>query len=67
MQLFLEGSKASASLVAEEDTVVQVMKAYYLNVLFRYKPQLAGRFYHYLAFVLANSLAMKEEAKCGAK
>jgi len=60
---FLEGTDASASVVADEnDTVVHVIEGYYLDVLFEYYPGLSGRFYHFLATVLSTRLKQREAA-----
>jgi len=65
---FLEGTAATASVVANEpDTVVRVLESYYLDVLFDYYPGLSGRFYHYLATVLATRLKLRESAAQGGK
>jgi len=63
---FLEGTDASASVVADEnDTVVHVIEGYYLDVLFDYYPGLSGRFYHFLATVLSTRLKQRETAALG--
>uniref|UniRef100_A0A6B2L6K3 Cyclic nucleotide-binding domain-containing protein n=1 Tax=Arcella intermedia TaxID=1963864 RepID=A0A6B2L6K3_9EUKA len=59
---FLEGTPATASVVANEDgTVVRVLEGYFLEVLFNYYPGLSGRFYHYLASVLSTRLTIREK------
>jgi len=58
---FLQGCPATASVVACEDTEVNVIAAYYLHVLFQYQPQVAGRFYHYLASVLSKKITGREK------
>jgi len=61
---FLEGSGATASVVADEDnTVIHVIEGYYLDILFDYFPHLSGRFYHYLATVLSTRLKSREAAE----
>jgi len=61
---FLEGSSATASVVAdEEDTVIHVIEGFYLDILFDYYPGMSGRFYHFLATVLSGRLKMRENAE----
>jgi len=63
---FLEGTGATASVVANEsDTVIHVIEGYYLDILFDYFPGLSGRFYHYLATVLSTRLKQREAAGQG--
>jgi len=57
----LEGTPATTSVIANEDTSVYVIEAYFLNVLFQHYPELAGRFFLYLAFVLAQRMATREK------
>jgi len=61
---FLEGpgARATASVVANEDTVVNVIEGYYLNILFEYNSGLSGRFYHFLGSVIVKRLKMREAA-----
>lgn len=61
---FLEGGKASASVVCDkDDTKVAIIEGYWLDVLFQYYPELSGRFYHYLANVLSKRLKQRENAQ----
>lgn len=58
---FLEGGKASASVVADQfDTQTAIIEGYYLEIVFQYHPELSGRFYHYLANVLSKRLKQRE-------
>lgn len=60
---FLEGGKASASVVCDkDDTQIAIIEGYWLDVLFQYHPELSGRFYHYLANVLSKRLKQRESA-----
>lgn len=60
---FLEGGKASASVVCDKDeTQIAIIEGYWLDVLFQYYPELSGRFYHYLANVLSKRLKQREAA-----
>lgn len=54
---FLEGVKTTASIIADKDeTMVYVLEARNLRVLFFRNPGLAGRFYEYLAITLSRRL-----------
>jgi len=57
---FLEGCPATATVIACEELEVNIIEAYYLHVLFQYQPQVAGRFYHYLASVLSKRITERE-------
>jgi len=57
---FIEGDRASASVIAAEDTSIQVIEAYFLCVLFAHYPDIAGRFYHYLSSVLSKRVIERE-------
>jgi len=61
---FLEGpgARATASVVANEDTLVNVIEGYYLNILFQYNSGLSGRFYHFLGSVIVKRLKVREAA-----
>lgn len=60
---FLEGGAASASVVADEpETAIHIIEGYFLDVLFQRTPGLSGRFYHYLASLLAKRVALREGA-----
>jgi CRP-like cAMP-binding protein len=64
---FLEGGKASASVVCDkDDTQIAIIEGYWLDVLFQYHPELSGRFYHYLANVLSKRLKQRESAAASA-
>lgn len=43
---FIEGpgSKATATVRADEDTTIQVMEGYFLDIMFDYFPGLSGRY-----------------------
>jgi len=56
------GGRATASVVANEDTVVNVIEGYYLNILFEYYSGLSGRFYHFLGSAIAKRIKMREAA-----
>jgi CRP-like cAMP-binding protein len=58
---FLEGGRASASVVCDkDDTQIAIIEGYFLEILFEYYPDLPGRFYHYLAAVLSKRLKQRE-------
>jgi hypothetical protein len=60
---FLEGGAATASVVADEnEATVYIIEGYYLDILFQRNPRLSGRFYHYLAQLLAKRVAQREAA-----
>jgi len=60
---FLENGKATASVIASgEDCSVYIVEGFYINTLFVDYPALAGRFYSFLATVLAKRLNDREEA-----
>eukprot|EP01114_Cavostelium_apophysatum_P015009 TRINITY_DN4008_c0_g1_i4.p1 TRINITY_DN4008_c0_g1~~TRINITY_DN4008_c0_g1_i4.p1 ORF type:complete len:1425 (+),score=391.51 TRINITY_DN4008_c0_g1_i4:717-4991(+) len=59
---FLLSGGASASVIAESDqTEVYILEGYYINVLFGIQPELAGRFYKYLADTLQRTIRSREE------
>eukprot|EP01125_Pyxidicula_operculata_P005664 TRINITY_DN1986_c0_g1_i1.p1 TRINITY_DN1986_c0_g1~~TRINITY_DN1986_c0_g1_i1.p1 ORF type:complete len:2857 (+),score=968.14 TRINITY_DN1986_c0_g1_i1:65-8635(+) len=58
---FLENGRATASVIAQVATEVYIIEAYFLNILFQHFPALAGRFYHYLAGVLAKRVITREQ------
>ena len=59
---FLEGGRASASVVCDkDDTQIAIIEGYFLEILFEYYPDLPGRFYHYLAAVLSKRLKQREQ------
>lgn len=58
---FLEGGKASASVLCDkDDTQIAIIEGYWLDALFQYYPELSGRFFHYLARVLSKRLKQRE-------
>jgi len=60
---FLENGKATASVIASgDDCSVYIVEGFYINTLFVDYPALAGRFYSFLATVLAKRLNDREEA-----
>eukprot|EP01130_Rhizamoeba_saxonica_P014731 TRINITY_DN6464_c0_g1_i1.p1 TRINITY_DN6464_c0_g1~~TRINITY_DN6464_c0_g1_i1.p1 ORF type:complete len:1172 (+),score=302.35 TRINITY_DN6464_c0_g1_i1:87-3518(+) len=62
---FLEGAtgRTTASVVADsEDTRIDILEGFFLDILFNYDPGMAGRFYHYLAYILSNRLSDREAA-----
>lgn len=52
--------KASASVVADTDVDLYIIEGSWVNILFVKYPGMAGRFYHYLASVLAHRLKKQE-------
>lgn len=59
---FLQGGAASASVVADADSVdLYVIEAYFVSVLFMRQPALAGRFYRHLSLELSARLAAREQ------
>jgi len=60
---FLEGGVASASVIADVDnTTVHIIEGYFLNILFQYHSELAGRFFNYICNVLSKRLSERESA-----
>jgi CRP-like cAMP-binding protein len=53
-------AKASASVVADENVDLYIIEGSWINILFVKYPGMAGRFYHYLASVLAHRLKKQE-------
>ncbi len=50
---FLAGSAATATcLVESEEAELVIMEGYYLNMLFRIRPEIAGRFYKFLSLLV---------------
>ena len=61
---FLISGGATASVYAESEFVeVHVLEGYYINILFGIHPELAGRFYKYLANSLQRRVRSREEEK----
>lgn len=59
-----QGSAATASVVADDETVeVYVLDGYFINILFVKYPDLAGRFFAYIAGVIAGRLNEREASK----
>jgi len=57
----LMGSKASASVIADSDEVeVLVLEKSFMNIMFVRYPDMVGRFYHYLASIMARRLSFHE-------
>lgn len=60
---FLEGTAATASVIADENAVdVYVLEGHFINILFVKYPDLAGRFFCYLATVIAGRLNERESS-----
>jgi len=60
---FLENGKATASVIAKGSNVaIYMIEGWYINTLFVDHPNLAGRFYSYLATILSKRLSDREEA-----
>lgn len=59
---FLEKGEATASIIAEGTCSVYIIEGYFINILFVDYPELAGRFYSYLATILAQRLSDREVA-----
>eukprot|EP01128_Nolandella_sp_AFSM9_P006703 TRINITY_DN350_c0_g3_i1.p1 TRINITY_DN350_c0_g3~~TRINITY_DN350_c0_g3_i1.p1 ORF type:complete len:1270 (+),score=401.91 TRINITY_DN350_c0_g3_i1:33-3842(+) len=57
---FLEKGEATASIIAEGPCQVYIIEGYFINILFVNHPALAGRFYSYLATILAQRLSDRE-------
>jgi CRP-like cAMP-binding protein len=61
---FLDGSAATASVIANDESVeVYVIEGYFINILFVKYPELAGRFFAYLAGVIAGRLSEREASR----
>jgi len=62
VSMLIDG-KASSSVIANTDEVeVIVLDKNFINIMFVRYPDMAGRFYHYLASVLARRLSFHESA-----
>jgi len=60
----LIGTKASASVIADSDEVeVLILERNFINIMLVRYPDMAGRFYHYLASVLARRLNYHESGE----
>eukprot|EP01119_Soliformovum_irregulare_P016638 TRINITY_DN4855_c0_g1_i3.p1 TRINITY_DN4855_c0_g1~~TRINITY_DN4855_c0_g1_i3.p1 ORF type:complete len:130 (-),score=47.49 TRINITY_DN4855_c0_g1_i3:87-455(-) len=67
---FLDGenSAATASVIAGEDgTEVSIIDGEFINVLFLVKPEIAGKFFRYLATNLASLLKKRESKSIAAE
>ena len=57
---FLTGSAATASCFADSDEVeLVIMEGYYLNMLFRIRPEICGRFYKFLSMLVTARILTK--------
>jgi len=57
----LTGNKASASVIADSEEVeVLVLETSFMNIMFVRYPDMVGRFYHYLASIMARRLSFHE-------
>uniref|UniRef100_A0A6B2KXK5 Cyclic nucleotide-binding domain-containing protein n=1 Tax=Arcella intermedia TaxID=1963864 RepID=A0A6B2KXK5_9EUKA len=56
---FLDGGKATASVITTQPTKVIAIEAYFLNFLLQIKPDLVGRFFHYVSTLLARGYLKK--------
>jgi CRP-like cAMP-binding protein len=60
---FLEGKGATASVIADSETVeMYILEGHFINIVFAANPDLSGRFYAYLASVIAERLNAREKA-----
>eukprot|EP01122_Echinamoeba_exundans_P008896 TRINITY_DN302_c0_g3_i1.p1 TRINITY_DN302_c0_g3~~TRINITY_DN302_c0_g3_i1.p1 ORF type:complete len:1771 (-),score=520.87 TRINITY_DN302_c0_g3_i1:72-5384(-) len=60
---FLEGKGATASVIADSETVeMYILEGHFINIVFAAHPDLSGRFYAYLASVIAERLNAREKA-----
>ena len=59
---FLLSGGATADVIADSEIVeVYIMEGYFINILFGRKPELAGRFYKYLANELQRRIRTTED------
>jgi len=59
-----QGKGASASVIADQDeTSLTIVEGYYINALFNVNPAFAGRFFRYLAVLLANRIKERQQKK----
>jgi len=58
---FLQEETASASVIAEENVSCYVVESHLMNIIFVNHPNLAGRFYSYIASVLAGRVREREK------
>ena len=60
---FLEGGGATASVITDSDTVeMYILEGHFINIVFVKHPDLSGRFFAYLASVIAERLNSREKA-----
>eukprot|EP01103_Thecamoeba_quadrilineata_P017674 TRINITY_DN6378_c0_g1_i1.p1 TRINITY_DN6378_c0_g1~~TRINITY_DN6378_c0_g1_i1.p1 ORF type:complete len:322 (+),score=53.20 TRINITY_DN6378_c0_g1_i1:3-968(+) len=60
---YLHGGVATATVIAnEENTTVYVIDGSFMNMLFERKPGLVGRFFYYIARLLARRIKAREDA-----
>ena len=60
---FLQGGKATASVIAQKKrTEIQFIEDNYLYAVFARYPQVAGRFFQYVATILESRLRLREDA-----
>lgn len=63
---FLLSGGATATVIVESDYVdVYIMEGYFINIIFARHPELAGRFYKYLAFELQRRVRASEARQLG--
>lgn len=61
---FLLSGGATASVLADSEIVeVLLLEGYFINILFGIHPELAGRFYKYLATTLQRRIRSREEER----
>lgn len=61
---FLLSGGATASVIADTDFVdVYILEGFFINILFQRRPELAGRFYKYLAVKLQQRIRVLEDKK----
>jgi hypothetical protein len=60
---FLLSGGATATILADSPTCdIYILEGYFLSILFTVRPELAGRFYKYLAVSLQKRLREREES-----
>jgi CRP-like cAMP-binding protein len=58
---FLLSGGATASVIADSETVTcYVIEGYFINIMFNVRPQIAGRFYKYLAKTVQRTLRERD-------
>eukprot|EP01129_Flabellula_baltica_P012140 TRINITY_DN5434_c0_g1_i1.p1 TRINITY_DN5434_c0_g1~~TRINITY_DN5434_c0_g1_i1.p1 ORF type:complete len:1037 (-),score=215.33 TRINITY_DN5434_c0_g1_i1:40-2835(-) len=59
---FLSGDTSSFEVIAGQGgATIRIIEAYYLNIVFQYYPELAGKFYFYMSKVIADKIKYKAE------